>query len=175
MPGILSNDSRLNSLSTTPAAAAAIAVASRTETQHVTFSVRLVQVVHGQAAALAQHVRSLGIHYELDFVVFYDQVVILWLIQSHSYARAASAKALDEEPDTLAVMLCPVEAAESFAGAVAEGDKIRVAHDDVPFSGSEPGARTCRRDPLPGCGPQSEGPIESHIHPLLSDQIKYNL
>ena len=95
-------------------------------------------------SALAQDVRGLVVDHELDFIVFDDQVIVFWLIQSHSYARAASAEALDEEADTLAVVFGPVEALEGFVGRVADDDQVQVAHVSSSFLLLKSGTRLQR-------------------------------
>ena len=115
-------------------AAAAAAVAGRTQGQHVTLAIIFVQVVDRQAAALKQDVARLAVHQKLNPAVVYDFVVILWLIQSHADTRPTSAETLDEEADSLALVFIPIESAKGLAGAGRNADQIGVVHDHLPLS-----------------------------------------
>ena len=93
----------------------------------------LVEVVDGQAAALANYVSCLAIQNKLDSALFQGQIFIFRLIQSHANTGAASAKALDKKANAFALVLRPVETLEGFGGGFSNADQVRIAHDEPPF------------------------------------------
>ena len=109
--------------------AAGTAIGGVAQTQHVALAAGFIDEVDVQTAALTQHIGGLGVGHEFQAALLDHVIIFFRLIQSHAHAGPASAKALDEEPDALALVLGPVETAESGVRAVRNADEIEIAHN----------------------------------------------